>query len=310
MTMEPIANREMPRLWPNTNAFGMSIPTIREILENPTLTEFIRDSLTDVFAHLVQRRDRASDVVANLIELARSGVFLDQYESEGNRLLIDQGVVSAIPEKLSGRARLIHSQVIPWIIGDRLCDLGCGDGRVGEMVAASDRSVVLADVYRHSHVSSTGLSFYEFSQGSDVPIPTRSVDTTLLLTVLHHADSPVSLLKEGIRITRPGGRVIVIESVFGIVDGVAGDARSAAFCSLTAEEQRHSNIFFDHLYNRVIHFSADPRGKVNVPFNFNVPTQWEILLAETGAPQSYFKHLGVDQPLVPEYHTLHVGTVR
>ena len=75
---------------------------------------------------------------------------------------------------------------------------------------------------------------------------------------------------------------------------------------LSAEQQRKINIFFDHFYNRVLHYSKDAKTKVNVPFNFNTPANWEKVFAEFGLKQEGLVHLGLDQPTVPEYHTLHV----
>jgi hypothetical protein len=72
------------------------------------------------------------------------------------------------------------------------------------------------------------------------------------------------------------------------------------------EQQRKANIFFDHFYNRVLHYSPNPENKVNVPFNFNTPNGWETLFSNCGLKQETLLHLGLDQPTVPEYHTLHV----
>jgi len=75
---------------------------------------------------------------------------------------------------------------------------------------------------------------------------------------------------------------------------------------LPAEQQRKVNIFFDHFYNRVLHYSKDAKTKVNIPFNFNAPNNWEKIFAKCGLKQETIIHLGLDQPTVPEYHTLHI----
>jgi hypothetical protein len=43
-----------------------------------------------------------------------------------------------------------------------------------------------------------------------------------------------------------------------------------------------------------------------VPFNFNTPQGWNALAAKLGLRLAAERSLGVDQPTVPEYHTLHV----
>ena len=80
--------------------------------------------------------------------------------------------------------------------------------------------------------------------------------------------------------------------------------------TITPEQQRRVNIFFDHFYNRVIHYSTDPNSKVNVPYNFNTPERWKKEFADAGLEEEKVVHLGVDQPTVPEYHTLHVLRVK
>lgn len=292
-----------------SNAFKLDIPPMSEILKNVAVAPFIEKTLHKVIDHLGVSTDQRNFAVKSLLSLAQNATSLVEYEQKGHRILADAGVVAAIPIKLSDRASLIHSQIVPWVIGHKICDLGCGDGNVGKQIAADGKEVILADVYQHPHIASTGLPFQKLEQGKSVPLPNRSVDTTLLLTVLHHADDPVALLREGVRITRPGGRVILIESVFGISSSQATAVGAHEFGLLTSEEQRLANIFFDHLYNRVIHYSATPSNKVNVPFNFNTPERWGDILAQCGAPQQQCIHLGEDQKSVPEYHTLHVGLV-
>ena len=98
--------------------------------------------------------------------------------------------------------------------------------------------------------------------------------------------------------------------MYGITPEQAAEAKAESFGALSFEEQRLANIFFDHLYNRLIHYSSHSADKVNVPFNFNTPKEWERLLSECGAPQIHLQMLGIDQRAVPEFHTLHVGEVR
>ena len=79
-----------------------------------------------------------------------------------------------------------------------------------------------------------------------------------------------------------------------------------AFKQLTSEEQRLANIFFDHFYNRIVHYSNDPKQKVNVPFNFRSPEQWREIFDNMGLEKVYREYIGIDHPIVPEYHLLDV----
>ena len=71
-------------------------------------------------------------------------------------------------------------------------------------------------------------------------------------------------------------------------------------------EQKLVNIFFDHFYNRVIHYNPDPEKKVNVPYNFLTPEKWRKKFEARGTEQEVLLFTGFDQRTVPEYHTLQV----
>lgn len=49
------------------------------------------------------------------------------------------------------------------------------------------------------------------SQESALPLPDESVDRALLANVLHEAIEPVTLLREVLRILRPGGQLAIVE---------------------------------------------------------------------------------------------------
>ncbi len=274
------------------NYFGHNLPDLKEILEDSKCKNYILSTLVDVLKKV--RVQTPCAVASQLIDVAVTQP-IAEYERLANKRVGD--AVHTL-DALNNRSSIIYGQINPYVHG-RVLDLGCGDGNVGNQIAKSGLEVTLADVYRHPNVSSTGLPFVPIRQSSQVPVADNSFDTTLLLTVLHHADDPLAVLREARRVTKPTGGIVVIESVYGIHD-------NSSFGQLTAEQQRMANIFFDHFYNRVLHFAEDPAQKVNVPFNFNTPEGWSAIFEEEGLEQTVFTPLGIDQPTVPEYHTLHV----
>jgi len=277
------------------NAFGQEIPEIKEILRNQVIRQYISNALVSVLNEL--EIDDPNSIVDDVLRLAESYETKEDYELQAHQFLERQGVTTRIPEKLSNRADLIYSQIQEYVSGSVL-DLGCGDGKVGALLAKDSLEVMLADVYKHDHVDSTRLDFVQFKAGKRIPIELQ-YDTTLVLTVLHHSSNPYDTIEQAKRLTKKGGRIIVIESVYGIED-------ETEFGKLGKEEQRLANIFFDHFYNRVIHYSDDPQNKVNVPFNFRTPPQWKEFFEQHELEQEKVIYLGQDQPTVPEYHTLHV----
>ena len=202
------------------------------------------------------------------------------------------------------------SQIEPYLVTGNVLDYGCGDGQVAELIAKNkNRDVTGTDVYEHKHIKEAGLKFQLFKQGDQTLFNDNEFDNTLALTIYHHSSNPINSIKDTARITKKGGRIIVIESVYGVNGKELPEAmrqKTKNYLALSSEQQRKVNIFFDHFYNRILHYSKNPETKVNVPFNFNTPENWKEIFAACGLKQEAVIHLGLDQPTVPEYHTLHV----
>ncbi|MBW3004035.1 methyltransferase domain-containing protein [Candidatus Woesearchaeota archaeon] len=268
------------------NYFGMEIPEISAILKDPKICDFIGRTLSEVLRHLhIHSPDY---VTATILEMAgKRG-----YEAEANEVLQKKGVQSRLAHTLDDRARIMFHQIRQHVKGKSVLDIGCGDGRLAKMLADDNLDVTAIDVYEHPNVLTTGLDFHEFEQGEDIPLDSH-YDTTLLLTVLHHSSDPLHTLREARRLTKD--RLIIIESVYGITN-------DSYYGSLTPEEQRMVNVFFDHFYNWIIHYSKDPDKKVNIPFNFRTPKQWHKIFEHCGFNVVEERDLGIDQPSVPEHH--------
>jgi ubiquinone/menaquinone biosynthesis C-methylase UbiE len=294
------------------NAFGLPIYEIKDVLVDREIEAVIQQMRRDVFRHLGMTDEKSDAVMKECLDFARSYGDVTEYEQSAHAVLAREGITEAIPEKLVERARIMHGQIKPHLLAGSVLDLGCGDARLAQMLQQDGFTPQLADVYENPNVASTGMPFQLLGQSETVPFGDSQFDNTLLLTVLHHSDNPEQVLREAQRVTRPDGRVIVIESVYGVNGQELSPARRAQvqkYLALTPEQQRRVNIFFDHFYNRVIHYTDDPSKKVNVPFNFNTPDIWKQLFEQAGLKQEQIVHLGVDQPAVPEYHTLHVLSV-
>lgn len=307
------------------NAFGKELYDIQEILQKP-VEEYIQNTLESVLS-CIGIRDPAQQT-KSIFEHARKYDSLEEYEHAAHEILMACDAVTRIPQSLQERASRVYRQIRNYVGGKYVLDLGCGDGAIAALLAKQEIPsvhVVLADVT----VDTALTKFYQTPRGIDLQNVTVCVDfsilddrakyvpfylldpkkkslfnskvfdETLLLTVLHHCDDPIQTLQEAQRVTKHGGQIIIIESVYGIQD-------ETAYGRLTAEEQFQANIFFDHFYNRVLHYSKDPQTKVNVPFNFNTPEGWKREFERLCLKQKEVVHLGIDQPTVPEYHTLHI----
>jgi SAM-dependent methyltransferase len=185
----------------------------------------------------------------------------------------------AVSYALRNRSNKIFSQIEPFIEdGSTVLDLGCGNGKVGELISSRKSChVALADVIDFNQ---TNLPFFKYG-GRDLLFHDGEFEHVLLLTVLHHCDDPIKVMGEALRVADKS--VIVIESVH--------------FNRLHKELNR----FLDWFVNHVL---VNP--DINLPFNFLTPTAWAALFERLGGKVVHMEHLGIDHPIVPEWHTLYV----
>jgi ubiquinone/menaquinone biosynthesis C-methylase UbiE len=294
------------------NAFGYEIPPIKEIVTDCSVKETVAAMLTDVLTYLGLPQTKSRDIVRQCLEAASSYQTLEAYEEQAHNVIDAEKITQKIPEKLTIRASLKAGYIAPHLLEGNLLDYGCGDGQVSELIAKNKGiEVTLTDVYEHKNVKATSLPFKLFRQGEKAPFQDAEFSNVLAITVFHHSSNPAQSIRDVARITKSGGRVIVVESVFG-VDGKQlppeMQQKIAGYIHLSAEQQRLLNVFFDHFYNRILTYSPNPETKVNVPFNFNTPDNWKQLFAQNGLKQEEVVHLGLDQQIAPEYHTLHILT--
>ncbi|MBU0530439.1 MAG: class I SAM-dependent methyltransferase [Candidatus Aenigmatarchaeota archaeon] len=291
------------------NVFDVEICEIKDVFKDKDIEKVIHEMLSPVILYTGIPNKEVKDVIDRCIFLAKNYKSLSEYEKNAHDIIKSFHIEREISHKLEKRAQMIYNQIKPHVIGKSILDLGCGDGMVGEFLRRDRFSVVISDIYKHPNTSKSDLEFKTLHPKKNIPFDDNSFDTTLVLTVFHHSVNPIKTLTEAHRVTKPGGRVIVIESVYD-VDGkeLSENEKNNInnYLSLNKDQQITANIFFDHFYNRIIHYNQDPEMKVSVPFNFNTPEGWRKLFETNGFKQENVIHLGVDRPLVPEYHTLHI----
>ena len=106
--------------------------------------------------------------------------------------------------------------------GQRVADLGAGQGELTLMVAPFAREVIAVDQSRamldalQAGAAQAGLSErVSVAEGDleSLPLEASSVDAAFLSQALHHAAHPEGAIREAARILRPGGRLIVLDLV-------------------------------------------------------------------------------------------------
>ena len=105
------------------------------------------------------------------------------------------------------------------LLDDRwtLADLGCGTGRLSELLAPNVSHLIAVDASpemlaaareRLAPFSNVDLRSGELEA---LPIDDRVLDAAVLALVLHHTAEPPRVLSEVRRVLRPGGRVVLVD---------------------------------------------------------------------------------------------------
>jgi len=229
-------------------------------------------SLTDKIWSVLQSEEGEE---ALIVELKR---ILKEYE------LLDRSAEKALVE----RADRISGQIASYLKDGRVLDWGCGDAFVADRLIG--RATTILDIADHRRAMlAEPLVTYD---GQNLPTELAGrFENVLLLTVLHHASDPAVTCRHACSLAE---RVIVIESVPEVehqslekVDAWSRYRTQYEYCG-----------FIDWFYNRVI------CSDVLVSFNYLPTAAWCQLFAACGFRLAKREILGIDQPVVPEWHVL------
>jgi demethylmenaquinone methyltransferase/2-methoxy-6-polyprenyl-1,4-benzoquinol methylase/ArsR family transcriptional regulator len=130
----------------------------------------------------------------------------------------------------------------------RLLDIGCGAGRMLELLAPQAESALGVDLsaamlgVARARVEQAGLRNVQLRQGDiyALPVEPGSVDLAVVHQVLHYLDNPARALREAARALAPGGRLIVVDF-------------APHHCEMLREKHQHRRLGFaaeevaDHL---------------------------------------------------------------
>lgn len=100
-----------------------------------------------------------------------------------------------------------------------VADLGCGTGEISARLAGIVRRVVAVD-REPSMIEAARRRLAEFpntevreGELESLPIDDGELDAAVISLVLHHLEDPCAAVREGIRVLRPGGVLLVIDMV-------------------------------------------------------------------------------------------------
>jgi ubiquinone/menaquinone biosynthesis C-methylase UbiE len=163
----------------------------------------------DIVASEFKNVDRAADfaVFSSCLELIDSLPFFVECKRESYRLL------GAAP-------------------GRRLLDVGCGLGNdaaalaalvaTGGAVVGVDGSQAMIDAARQRHGGVEGLSF-DVASAADLPFDDASFDACRIDRVLQHIADPAPVVREMVRVLRPGGVLVAYDNDWETLTVDSGD---------------------------------------------------------------------------------------
>ena len=278
----------------SVNFWGHSIPRPEDVARQKSMRDLLESLLLKVGVLLgfESRYQRQLLDVALLPPFGPSGG--TAYENSLKNLFRGRADSQQMQAAIADRSRIVTGEVEPFLVGHSLLDIGCGNGLIAAACAKHFDEVLLLDVVRYLHPG-IHLAFSSYSEGSPLP-GLKTFDTVLLLTVLHHANDPLFLLRQAWGKTQR--RLIIIESVFGAADSHL--AESYQLAGRRIEDQLAYAVYVDWLYNRVLH------DEIPVPFNFTTPRSWHDVFAREYMPVAISKNLGQDIPIAPELHYLFI----
>ena len=117
------------------------------------------------------------------------------------------------------RSRHIAEKIAPLLAEcETVLDFGCGNFYTANILHGIQPSIKITgiDVVKDQNLcldSTEGLKF-EVYDGSAIPFEADSFDGVAAAAVLHHTPNPEFFLDEFIRVTKPGGAVVIVEEMY------------------------------------------------------------------------------------------------
>lgn len=263
--------------------------------EHRIIEERIMPRLSNIYAHLEVPPSEIETIVRETITKSSADRQIVDVEKDLRHYLEEQKVFRYFDQKMDVRALMWYQKIAPYLRGQTFLDLGGGDGRTAKRVYDESRNnncpvdITVTDILDYND-RVRGLPYVQMN-GTKTKFCNQQFDVVFLGTVYHHVgskiDDSLALIDESVRVT--GDRLIVIESIY------------------QDEPERLYTMWIDWFYNRVLHYAEDKTKKVNVPFNFRKPDDWELQIASRGLEVTNSIDLGAFQILNPEHHWLYVA---
>lgn len=162
--------------------------------------------------------------------------------------------------------------------GQRLLDAGCGVGEVARALAArvaSDGEVVAVDASAVTVAAAAarhdgGAVRYEVADVLSLPFADGEFDGVRCERVLQHVSDPDTAIRELTRVTRPGGRVVLVDTDWAslAVDGLPADLMAVMRAAFQGRDVLHHQDMGRTLRRRLVRTGLAEVTATPVPLAF------------------------------------------
>ena len=169
------------------------------------LRELIRASVEEIPE---AAEDRRALVLALQKRADQARAYFDQLAGKFGRSYLPGRTWKGLAETL---LKLMPRQII--------ADLGAGEGTFSQLLAQRAERVIAVDnseamvAYGSQKAKENGFKNLEYRLGDiqSPPLADEEVDITFFSQALHHARKPQQAVREAFRITRAGGRIVILD---------------------------------------------------------------------------------------------------
>lgn len=146
-------------------------------------------------------------------------VAIDTVRHRARAIGFGQGAADGTAYELKPSPHSSHGRLLAWLAtypASRVLDVGCSDGRFGELVRAQGHHVTGVDVVKHEGVGERLDDFVEADLERGLPADGGTdSDVVVAADVLEHVVDPERLLRELTDRLAPGGTILVSVPNFG-----------------------------------------------------------------------------------------------
>jgi SAM-dependent methyltransferase len=167
-------------------------------------------------AEITAQYDKIGDITANLLG---ENIHLGYWRDDA-----DQSSVQEATDRVSD---MVFDR-IKVSVGDRVLDVGCGNGRPAARLAGSTRAEVVGITNSEHHLRqararakpAAGQVSFEFADAMEMPFHDETFDAAMAIESITLMPDPAAAIREIARVLRPGGRIGIASIVLtGTVQG-------------------------------------------------------------------------------------------